>query len=257
MIGAVRPARARTNACQPSPRTRSTLHGKYIWFKPQCAEPVYLRRRAASEDWTRNLGSPPPPGPPVPEGSPAPLPGSAETLAPPVPTETAPPPGGQNEGPAVAPSAFNTNGVAPTLSVSIAQYDPRTGRYAAPDGQVYQQTDLVTGTPNSWQDVILGRTRMFRRSMLCVVRRASAIVAVAVAASIATAGPARATACGAPLNGTYTAISDGQRAWTRDSYHDEATATATATWMVTSTCSSFLDCSGQVTSDQGWSGSGI
>lgn len=155
MIGAVRPARARTNACQPSPRTRSTLHGKYIWFKPQCAEPVYLRRRAASEDWTRNLGSPPPPGPPVPEGSPAPLPGSAETLAPPVPTETAPPPGGQNEGPAVAPSAFNTNGVAPTLSVSIAQYDPRTGRYAAPDGQVYQQTDLVTGTPNSWQDVIL------------------------------------------------------------------------------------------------------
>jgi hypothetical protein len=70
-------------------------------------------------------------------------------------------------------------------------------------------------------------------------------------ASIAMATPAHATSCDLPLHGTYTALSDGQWAQTRDSYHDEATVTAT--WTVSTTCSSFQDCTGQVTSDQGWS----
>jgi len=81
-------------------------------------------------------------------------------------------------------------------------------------------------------------------------RRLAALLAAVVAASIWLAVPAGATACDAPLNGTYTAFSDGQWAQTRDSYHDEATVMAT--WTINSTCSSFQDCAGQVTSDQGW-----
>lgn len=54
------------------------------------------------------------------------------------------------------------------------------------------------------------------------------------------------------INGTFTAFSDGQWARTNDSYHDEASVTQT--WTITSTCPTFQDCTGHVTSDQGWSG---
>jgi hypothetical protein len=37
--------------------------------------------------------------------------------------------------------------------VAIAHYDPQTGQYATPDGQVYRQTDLVAA-PKSWQDLV-------------------------------------------------------------------------------------------------------
>jgi hypothetical protein len=53
------------------------------------------------------------------------------------------------------------------------------------------------------------------------------------------------------INGTFTAYSDGQWAETNDSYHDEASVTQT--WTITSTCATFQDCTGRVTSDQGWS----
>jgi hypothetical protein len=56
---------------------------------------------------------------------------------------------------------------------------------------------------------------------------------------------------GIALNGTYTAFSDGQWAKTQDSYHDEKSVTQT--WTVTSACSTYQDCTGRVTSDQGWS----
>jgi hypothetical protein len=55
---------------------------------------------------------------------------------------------------------------------------------------------------------------------------------------------------GVAINGTYTAFSDGQWAQTNQSYHDEASVTQT--WTITSTCATFIDCAGQVTSDQGW-----
>jgi hypothetical protein len=54
------------------------------------------------------------------------------------------------------------------------------------------------------------------------------------------------------INGTYTAFSDGQWAETNDSYHDERSVTQT--WTITSTCTTYQDCTGRVTSDQGWSG---
>lgn len=79
---------------------------------------------------------------------------------------------------------------------------------------------------------------------------AVATLAVAVIVAVGNAAVASATDCTIPFNGTYTATSDGQWAQTRDSYHDEATVVAT--WNVTSTCSTFLDCTGNVTSSQGW-----
>lgn len=53
------------------------------------------------------------------------------------------------------------------------------------------------------------------------------------------------------INGTFTAFSDGRWAETNDSRHDEASVTQT--WTVTSTCDTYQDCAGRVTSDQGWS----
>jgi hypothetical protein len=56
---------------------------------------------------------------------------------------------------------------------------------------------------------------------------------------------------GVAINGTYTVFSDGQWAETDQSYHDEASVTQT--WTISSTCTTYQDCTGHVTSDQGWS----
>jgi hypothetical protein len=56
--------------------------------------------------------------------------------------------------PAAAPSAFNTHGTAASPAISATQYDPRTGYYAAPDGQTYRQAGLAGNAPQSWQDLI-------------------------------------------------------------------------------------------------------
>jgi hypothetical protein len=61
---------------------------------------------------------------------------------------------------------------------------------------------------------------------------------------------ARASQDGLALNGTYIVTSNGDWAKTNDSYHNEVTVSST--WTITSSCSDPVDCSGQVTSDQGW-----
>jgi virulence factor Mce-like protein len=71
----------------------------------------------------------------------------------PPPAAPAPPEGTDAGGPAAAPSAF-----APTESggpsVAIATYNPKTGQYATPDGNVYRQTDLVNpGGAQSWKEL--------------------------------------------------------------------------------------------------------
>ncbi len=97
-------------------------------------------------------GTPMPPGA-MPSGTPpdAPPPG-APPPAPPPPAEVFPP---LDTGGAVAatPSAFDVNKSEPGPSVALAHYDPQTGQYATPDGQVYRQTDLVA-SPKSWQDLM-------------------------------------------------------------------------------------------------------
>jgi hypothetical protein len=93
---------------------------------------------------------------------------------------------------------------------------------------------------------------MKERKML-VVRAMVGATLVAGAATMLSfdAAPAGATVCDPPINGTFTATSDGQWAQTRDVYHDEATVTST--WNVSTSCTDAMDCTGRVTSSQGWS----
>ena len=82
--------------------------------------------------------------------------------------------------------------------------------------------------------------------------RVTALTALAAAATfgLATAGVSHAASCDRPINGTYTATSDGQWAKTREVYHDEVSVVAT--WTVTSSCDDVMHCDGSVTSQQGW-----
>lgn len=81
-------------------------------------------------------------------------------------------------------------------------------------------------------------------------------IAAAATVLVATGGLAAGPAAVASndqlaINGTYRATSIGEFAKTNDTYHDEATVVST--WTITSTCSNAQECTGTVTSDQGWS----
>ena len=128
-------------------------------------------------NWNRNRifgpveGTPLPPGvgpplPPVQGGPPAAQMGEVSPIAPldDPSNQTGPPPGAASRAPSVAPSAFGRNesqpGPSVGPSVAIAQYNPNTGGYVAPDGQVYRQSDLATtttpGAPRpakTWKDM--------------------------------------------------------------------------------------------------------
>ncbi|MGV0052362.1 MCE family protein [Mycobacterium colombiense] len=80
-------------------------------------------------------GTPPPGTPASPPAAPEPAPGDRGGTA-----------------PEAAPSAYTSQRPGP--SIAVATYDPRTGRYATPDGTVYRQSDLVAqaGT-RSWKDL--------------------------------------------------------------------------------------------------------
>lgn len=58
-----------------------------------------------------------------------------------------PPPGN-------APAADTSGGGAAAPAVAYAQYDPNTGEYLAPDGQLYRQTDLVSQGHGSWEEML-------------------------------------------------------------------------------------------------------
>jgi hypothetical protein len=106
-------------------------------------------------------GTPPSAGPPPPPSplSPAAQMGEVSPIAPiDVPSPlTGPPTGAANGAPSAAPSAFGHDASQPGPSVAVAQYNPRTGSYVAPDGQVYRQSDLVAPTspktPKTWKDM--------------------------------------------------------------------------------------------------------
>lgn len=114
-------------------------------------------------DWNRERifgpveGTPRPPdagapaAPPAPPGQAAQM-GEVSPLAPlDVPSAPA---GAAGGGPVAAPSAFAPPAAEPGPSVAIAQYDPHTGSYVTPDGQVYRQSDLVAKrAPKTWKDM--------------------------------------------------------------------------------------------------------
>ena len=84
---------------------------------------------------------------------------------------------------------------------------------------------------------------------------ARGLIAGATAVAVTAVGlvsepTARASADEWPINGTFIARSMGEWAKTRESFHDEATVTST--WTITSSCSDPQTCTGQVTSDLGW-----
>jgi virulence factor Mce-like protein len=92
--------------------------------------------------------SPPPDA--APPGAPPPPPGAP---APPAPPAQVFPPMDTGGAVAATPSSFGANASTPGPSVAVAHYDPQTGQYAAPDGEVFRQQDLVDPA-KSWQDLI-------------------------------------------------------------------------------------------------------
>jgi phospholipid/cholesterol/gamma-HCH transport system substrate-binding protein len=116
------------------------------------------------------MGPPPPSAPPLPAPPPGnslngqPIPPVEAPIAPATgdvpPVPHGPPPGPvevpPTDGGAVpaAPSAFSgKNSGGP--SVAITTYDPRTGRYVTPDGQVQQLTNVGSSAePKSWKDLL-------------------------------------------------------------------------------------------------------
>lgn len=53
------------------------------------------------------------------------------------------------------------------------------------------------------------------------------------------------------VNGVYTAVSDGQ--WSKTNERFEERPSLISTWTISSSCENYLDCTGRVVSDHGWS----
>ncbi len=118
---------------------------------------------------------PPPPALPAPppagnslNGQPIPAPEAPVVEAPfaPAAGDVPPIPHGPSPGPVeapptdggavpAAPSAFSGRDSGGGPSVAVTTYDPHTGRYITPDGQVQQLTPTASGvTPKSWKDLL-------------------------------------------------------------------------------------------------------
>lgn len=77
------------------------------------------------------------------------------------------------------------------------------------------------------------------------------LAAVTVVGGLGTASTAGATTKEeVAINGTYRATSIGDWAQTNDQYHGEPTVVST--WTISSSCITFQECHGTLTSDQGW-----
>jgi hypothetical protein len=85
------------------------------------------------------------------------------------------------------------------------------------------------------------------------MRVVGAILGAAALSTIGTVSAepsAHASNFGFEINGTYSFLSNGEWAKSNDSFHDEAMVRAT--WQISSSCTSVSACTGEVTSDQGW-----
>jgi hypothetical protein len=53
------------------------------------------------------------------------------------------------------PSSFGTGAAGAAPSVAVAEYNPLTGMYVTPDGQIHRQSNLVTtAAPKTWKDML-------------------------------------------------------------------------------------------------------
>ncbi|MEC9325141.1 MAG: mammalian cell entry protein, partial [Actinomycetota bacterium] len=153
---------------------RQHILGAYPFDPNLVAQGVPLDDRVDFEEriYAPVEGTPLPPGavpagtPPLsPELAPTPLaPELATEGAPPAPAPVGPPPppaplppgqGPLNPDQAVpaAPSAFG-GGAEAGPSVASAPYDPQTGRFLSPDGQLQQLTSVGGDGPKSWTDLM-------------------------------------------------------------------------------------------------------
>ena len=99
-------------------------------------------------------GTPRPPDAGQPGSDPVPAPPPADPPIP-APVQTTPDPAPPLPGAPAAPASFAGPPTTGGASVAVAEYDPHTGRYATPDGQVFRQADLgAAGAPKSWQDLL-------------------------------------------------------------------------------------------------------
>jgi hypothetical protein len=80
---------------------------------------------------------------------------------------------------------------------------------------------------------------------------APAVVVAVVVLCASSIPAAHASADDTAVNGIFTVTSDGQFAKTNERFHDQATVVST--WTISSSCSTYQDCTGSVTSDHGWS----
>ena len=77
-----------------------------------------------------------------------------------------------------------------------------------------------------------------------------AAVLVAAGIGLATAPAATATDGDYAINGTFSVVANGEWAKMNERFQDEPTVRST--WIVNSTCSTAITCSGKVTSSLGW-----
>jgi hypothetical protein len=86
-------------------------------------------------------------------GQESPPPGAAEGRDAPAPPAVTTPGTPDATGPSAAPSSYTAHSAGPP-PVSVVQYNPRTGKYVAPNGQQFRQTDLVSSSaPKTWRDL--------------------------------------------------------------------------------------------------------
>ena len=80
---------------------------------------------------------------------------------------------------------------------------------------------------------------------------AVAAAAISLSAALTAAPAALASETDGAINGTFIATSDGVWAKVNDRYEDQPTVVST--WTISSSCPNKVDCTGTVTSDEGWS----
>jgi hypothetical protein len=104
--------------------------------------------------------------------------------------------------------------------------------------------DVVAGN-RIWEVVM-----HFDRRLVAAAFAATMVSGVGIAAAPPTAADPRDVDGEYAVNGTFTAMSDGQWALQHQAFHDQPTVLST--WTITSTCATPYICKGTVVSDQGW-----
>jgi hypothetical protein len=107
-------------------------------------------------------------------------------------------------------------------------------------------TDTVPVTVISSRAEMTSRHPMMNDSQVRLSTAAAMALTIAGLAHPSVAGASTDSA----LNGRFTATSNGDWAMTNDIYRDEATVVSA--WTISSTCTTPQDCTGTVTTDNGW-----